>query len=401
MNAHETRAARRALGLSQSSLVVLVWLGLSLVCLALAGAGRPPVLNPAARAGSGSVAALVQVRGETARLAGTLGPDRPAAVRVAGNRLVNTAGRPVRLIGVDRSGTEYACAQGWGIFDGPSSAASVAAMAAWGINAIRIPLNEDCWLGINGVAPARGGIAYRRAIATYVTLLRRAGMVAVVDLHWSAPGAELAAGQQDMADASHSVAFWHSVASALRGDRNVVFDLYNEPHDISWTCWLAGCTLPATAGHPAWRAAGMQQLVDAVRTTGAAQPIMVGGLAWAGDLTGWLAHKPVDPRHQLIASVHIYNYSGCRTAACWNRTIGRVAASVPVVTGELGQNTCTGTFPDQYMAWADVHHVSYLAWTWNTWGCPSGLIRSYAGAPSGWGTAYRAHLRRLSPARPV
>jgi len=317
-------------------------------------------------------------------------------VRVAGNRLVNAAGRPVRLVGVDRSGTEYACAQGWGIFDGPSNAASVTAIAAWGINAVRIPLNEDCWLGINGVAPTRGGIAYRRAIETYVALLGRAGMVAVVDLHWSAPGAELATGQQDMADASHSVAFWHSVAAALRGDRNVVFDLYNEPHDISWRCWLAGCTLPATAGQPAWRTAGMQQLVDAVRTTGAAQPIMLGGVGWASDLTGWLAHKPVDPRHQLIASVHIYNFSGCHTATCWNRTIAPVAASVPVVTGELGQNTCTGAFPDQYMAWADAHHVSYLAWTWNTWGCPSGLITSYAGAPSGWGAAYRAHLRSLS-----
>ena len=108
-------------------------------------------------------------------------------------------------------------------------------MAAWGINAVRIPLNEDCWLGINGVAPTVGGIAYRRAIEAYVARLGRAGMVAVVDLHWSAPGAQLATGQQDMADADHSVAFWHSVAAALRGDRNVVFDLYNEPHDISWT----------------------------------------------------------------------------------------------------------------------------------------------------------------------
>ena len=319
-----------------------------------------------------------------------------AAVRVSGNRLVNAAGRPVRLMGVDRSGTEYACVQGWGIFDGPSGAASVATMAAWGINAVRIPLNEDCWLGINGVAPSVSGIAYRRAIEAYVARLGRAGMVAVVDLHWSAPGAQLATGQQDMADADHSVAFWHSVASALRIDRNVVLDLYNEPHDISWTCWLRGCTIPAVAGRPAWRTAGMQQLVDAVRTAGDAQPIMVGGLGWAGDLTGWLAHKPVDPRHQLIASAHIYNYSGCNTPICWNRTIAPVARAVPVVTGEVGQNTCTGTFPGRYMAWADAHHVSYFAWTWDTWGCPDGLITSYSGTPSAWGAAYRAHLRRLA-----
>src|SRR2546427_6019816 len=41
------------------------------------------------------------------------------------SRLVDSAGRPIRLRGVNRSGTEYACAQGWGMFDGPSDSASV------------------------------------------------------------------------------------------------------------------------------------------------------------------------------------------------------------------------------------------------------------------------------------
>jgi aldehyde dehydrogenase (NAD+) len=35
---------------------------------------------------------------------------------VRGNHLVNAQGQVTRLLGVDRSGTEYACEQGWGIF---------------------------------------------------------------------------------------------------------------------------------------------------------------------------------------------------------------------------------------------------------------------------------------------
>ena len=76
---------------------------------------------------------------------------------VSGNHLVNGAGKTVRLLGVDRSGLEYACVQGWGFSDGPTDAASIAAMRAWRINAVRVPLNEDCWLGINGVKPQYGG----------------------------------------------------------------------------------------------------------------------------------------------------------------------------------------------------------------------------------------------------
>src|SRR5712692_11901122 len=72
-------------------------------------------------------------------------------VRVQGNQLVDSAGRAVRLRGVNRSGTEYACAQGWGIFDGPSDSASVQAIRSWGANVVRVPRSETCWLSINGV----------------------------------------------------------------------------------------------------------------------------------------------------------------------------------------------------------------------------------------------------------
>src|SRR2546422_5398632 len=49
-------------------------------------------------------------------------------------RSVDSTGGRVRLRGVNRSGTEYACAQGWGMFDGPSDSASVQAIASWKAN---------------------------------------------------------------------------------------------------------------------------------------------------------------------------------------------------------------------------------------------------------------------------
>ncbi len=53
-----------------------------------------------------------------------------AGLRVAGNTIVNGSGQPLRLLGVDRSGTEYQCIHNNGIFDGPNDAASVQAIAA-------------------------------------------------------------------------------------------------------------------------------------------------------------------------------------------------------------------------------------------------------------------------------
>jgi hypothetical protein len=336
------------------------------------------------------------------------GPARPApsfassttsssattpVVRVSGNELVDGAGRPLRLVGVDRSGTEYACVQGWGIFDGPSDASSISAIASWHADAVRLPLNEDCWLGINGVNPAYSGTNYRQAVEAYVQRLHAAGMAVILDLHWNAPGTALATGQQVMADADHAPAFWSSVAGSFRSDAGVVFDLYNEPHDISWSCWLSGCTTSA-----GWRAAGMQQLLDAVRNTGATQPVMVAGLNWAGDLSGWLSHEPVDPQHQLVASAHIYDYSQCNTSTCWQQTVAPVAGSVPVVTGELGETDCASGFISSYMSWADSAGVSYLGWSWDTANCSSGpaLISSYDGTPTNFGAGFKSHITALA-----
>src|ERR1700761_1514601 len=74
----------------------------------------------------------------------------PLAISVSGNHFVNGAGQTVRLLGVDHSSAEYACVDGYGYNDGDQDAADAAAVASWHANAVRVPLNEDCWLGING-----------------------------------------------------------------------------------------------------------------------------------------------------------------------------------------------------------------------------------------------------------
>src|SRR5476649_48012 len=68
-----------------------------------------------------------------------------SGIKVSGNKLVNQQGQQVVLHGVDRSGAEFDCVGG-SVFDGPSDASSIQAMRAWGIDVVRVPLNEDCWL---------------------------------------------------------------------------------------------------------------------------------------------------------------------------------------------------------------------------------------------------------------
>jgi hypothetical protein len=332
------------------------------------------------------------------------------AVRVSQNRLVDEQGRPIRLLGVNHSGGEYMCIQGRGIFDVPAGfdypTGLVNGIAAWRANTVRIGLNEDCWLGINSVDERYGGGNYQRAVRDLVERFRARGIYVILEVHWSAPGVNRAERQQPMLDADHGADFWRSVAATFASDLGVVFDVFNEPYltndavanGNAWACWRDGCTVTKSnliAGP--WQSIGMQALVDTVRSTGAKNVVMVGGLAYSNDLSGWLAHKPRDPEAQLAASMHLYNFNACASATCWDAQVAPVAAEVPLVTGEIGENDCAHGFIDTYMAWADARAISYLGWTWNPWDCRQGpaLVTDLGGTPTPFGQGLRDHLLAL------
>ncbi|MEP6730686.1 MAG: cellulase family glycosylhydrolase [bacterium] len=317
------------------------------------------------------------------------------AIHVAGNRLVDGAGRTVRLRGVNRSGTEFMCAQGRGIFDGPSDSTSVRAIAQWHVNVVRVPLNEACWLAINGVNASYAGATYQQAIVDYVATLNRYGIVAIVEPHWTAPGTTIPLAQQPMPNRDHTVDFWKQVATTFRTNNAVIFDLFNEPYPDNnadtpeaWRCWRDG----GTCNGMNFQAAGMQELVTAVRSTGATNVIMIGGVEYSARLSKWLANKPVDPLNNLAASWHVYNFSWCNTRSCWDSDALPVSQQVPLILGELGQNDFGSAFNTSLMDWMDAIQGSYLAWTWDVWGTPLDLITKYDGTPTPYGATFRARF---------
>jgi hypothetical protein len=355
-------------------------------------------------------------------------------LHVVGDRLVDADGRTVVLRGIDRSGTEYMCAQDdAGIFDGPVDLGSVVAMRDWRANAVRVPLNEHCWLGVDDGAPTPllVGEIYRQAIKSYVDLLLANGLYVILDLHWSAPAGQDADRLRPMPNTSYSVEFWTSVADRFKHDGRVIFDLYNEPvpnsnrNDAtdeearrSWECWrdggTASCDATLSLGSPttamsASETVGMQALVDAVRARGASNVIMLGGIQFANTLwssasRNWLAYRPADPLENVVASVHIYSGNWCVDVACYEREIAPVAARVPVVVAEFGAAGCdsaTVTWLSTLMSWLDAKGAGYLAWTWDTphsGNDPCAVIKlllAYDGTATPFGQVVKGHFAAL------
>jgi endoglucanase len=340
-------------------------------------------------------------------------PSSPAPpLHIEGNLLVDSKGNMVRLTGANRSGTEYRCLQ-YSVFDGPNSEASIDAMLTWHINAIRIPLNEDCWLGINLKVSRFGGDYYRDHIHSYVETLISNGITPILDLHWSAPGTQQASEQQPMPDRDHSVTFWQQVANAYKENNAVIFDLFNEPFPdnnsdtlAAWQCWRYGTDpnyCPAGTAGLHYTAAGMQELVNAVRSTGAKNVIMLGGIQYAATLDHWMQFKPFDPLQQLAVSWHLYNFSSCNQPFCWYEQGLPLMKAYPVITGEIGEDDRQGVFIAKLMSFLDqpgdgLQSQSYLAWVWNTDQTKFDLIESYSGEPtSAYGKTFMDHLQAMHP----
>ncbi|MEU4238607.1 cellulase family glycosylhydrolase [Actinoplanes sp. NPDC026619] len=337
------------------------------------------------------------------------------------NHFVDKSGTLIRLRGFNLAGAEYACIEGAGIFDTPDGQAPsdrvIAAMREWGqADAVRVPLNEQCWLGLPAAPAAFAGEKYRGAVRDFVRRLNAYGFVAVLDLHRSAPGDGVPKEQEQMPDRDHSLDFWRSVATGIRTGA-VMFDLFNEPFPYAetntgraWDCWRNGCTLTSVnTGNP-YAAAGLNELVAAVRGTGSTTVVLAGGIHWAESMTQWLKYRPDDPAGQLAASAHAYSFNEyCGTTECFDRDFKPILAQVPLFAGEVGptlkgvsadfDDDCPpgvvrrGGWAGDTLDWLDDHDVSWTAWSWNPWGDCWSLVQDWGGEPTPvWGKELRRRL---------
>jgi len=294
---------------------------------------------------------------------------------VAGPTIYDGSHKPHVFHGLDRPSFE------WSTTGDHISSADFALMASWKANVARIAMNQDFWLS----ASPKFDPGYAAAIDQAVKWAETAGLDVILDLHWSDRGDySQTPAQQRMADA-HSVDFWTGVAGAYKGDGHVMFELYNEPHDVSWSVWLNGG--PSGDG---FTVAGMQQLYEAVRSTGAENLVFIGGLQFAYDLSGVPSNRVNG--HNIVWATHPYNQPN-KQPANWDTGFGFLAATDPVMATEFGDSSCATDYYTSFIAYADAHKISWSGWAWYVAGCSfPALISDWSGTPTAAGQVEKSAL---------
>lgn len=221
-------------------------------------------------------------------------------IRVQGNRIVNRKGKEVWLQGLCVDSLEWSAG-------GEHVEQSVeVALNDWNANVVRLPVKEEFWFGLNKWQND-GGEKYRQLVDRIVALCAEKKAYLVLDLHrFGTPKEE------------HQK-FWADAAVRYKNHPAVIFELFNEPHDLGWEAWRSS----------------MQELLDVVRQTGANNPVIAGGLDWSYDLSGVASGefvlKDTKSGRGVIYSSHIYPWK-----TGWQKAFLDAAEKYPIFIGEVG-----------------------------------------------------------------
>lgn len=292
----------------------------------------------------------------------------PPELHVDGRHILDSSGKEVWLQGVNAGGLETLPQERH------VAKSAVVGVDDWKANIIRLPVNDDFWFG-RSPYQKDGGKAYREKIDGIVTLVANRHAYLLLDLHrFRAPTAE-------------HLEFWRDAAARYKNHPAVLFDLFNEPHDISWTVWRDGGFVAertakadedaflsdAAKGNakPGFQSPGMQALVNAVREAGARNMVVAGGLSWAGDLSGVAKGFALEDKtgDGIVYGWHVYNWH-----KNWQKNVLDTAEKYPILVGEVGADVKKMNFipaaaqEDPY-TWApdmlgfiQQHKLNWTAW---------------------------------------
>jgi len=377
------------------------------------------------------------------------------SIRVLGNKFVNEKNQEVKLLGVSIMGMEYTGVAGFSPDDPfPQMVESTwEALKKWHVNVIRIPLNEISYLGLRCIWPFSGpafnnqgdirnsdpGHNYKARLKAVIDRATSENLYVILDLHATAPddpknaannvATQCAYEANPLPDLDHAVDFWRQLATEYKGYPNVMFELFNNPYIDKWphfkgnkvAAWESlrdGIDVnsylplwPTTEKHP-WRSAGMQQLLNAVRSTGATNVVLQGGLSRSADLELWLTYKANDPLKQIAASWHAFPPKGSKWGSkcysypapwCDDRSFAHaariIAANYPVIVTEFGDMNYVGAtrapFAASLLPRLDDMGISYVGWGFVPIEPPAPenqLVKDNVGTPTdGYGTYVKSH----------
>lgn len=211
--------------------------------------------------------------------------------------------------------------------------------------------------------------AYVQEVYNGVELARGLGLSVIVSLQAQPPAGSPNGCPLPDLEAEQD---WQELAPMFAGDTGVMFELFNEPwvgaSPAAWQEWDNGGTSTTQPDGQVCQVVGMQTLIDAIRSAGADNVIVVPGLGGETTLSGMPPMSdPANPTNpQLVYGIHYPTLTGGSTT--WDHEFGNFSATAPVIVTEwyaTSTHTCVSNEPAKaallldYLASKQIGMVGY------------------------------------------
>lgn len=270
-------------------------------------------------------------------------------LKVSNGKVLDESNNPIVLKGVNLPGLEWD-SKAWFDINAIKEIAE-----NWKANLVRLPLNQDFYMSNKN--------NYRQTVRDVVDWCKAYGLYIILDLHWVDAQSE-----QTTLPNSGSKDFWIQMAKDFNEDDNVLYDLFNEPYNVSWTQWKS------------YAESYIQEILkydsDAI--------FVVGGTDWAYDLSQ-VASNPITSSSNVIYSTHHYPWKADANNGSYNSLFGRY----PILIGEFGywnSSTQPPAYPAGDLAFVQgiINNVNskekgqahYAAWSFHTSATPTLITES-------------------------
>jgi len=288
---------------------------------------------------------------------------------VVGTQLIDSSGHPLVLRGAQIE-TGFAYSNPWKNTTSLQKRLSTMLNSTvfnemsknWHMNALRLPLS-------NWVYAAHQQL-FLQLLDKAVQEANQAGLYVILDLHDYQQGGSPYGSGANMPK-PESVTFWKAIATHYLNNTMVLFDEYNEPHYPTANQWLNGGGTQKGATGKTAPIIGMQTLVKAIRSTGAKQIIIIGGIHNAGTL------RISDPN--IMYTTHTYHKVAVGTTAIWDQEWAGFKGRYPLFYGEWAllpnatttQRCATATMKNAnqkvlaFLNYSQQNGISWTAWQFN------------------------------------
>ncbi|WP_408639015.1 glycoside hydrolase family 5 protein [Nocardiopsis suaedae] len=261
--------------------------------------------------------------------------DDYGALSVCGTTLCGEDGRPVQLKGMSSHGLQW--------FEHCMTGGSIDALAQdWGADVVRLSM----YVQEGGYETDPEG--FTELVSSLIDEVTARGVYVVVDWHTLNPG-------DPNANTPAAKEFFAEIGSRHGGNGNVLYEIANEPHGVSWA------SIKSYA----------EEVIPVIREHDPDSVVLVGTRGWSslgvseGSDEQEVVDDPVDAE-QIMYTFHFYAASH---HDAYLSALDRASQQIPMFVTEFGTQEYTGDGPNDFESaqrYIDLMEERGISWTnWN------------------------------------